>query len=62
MAQLPVLRSSMIGEIVIWQNTAGYYLATKIEALQSRSHGSPKNEITFSYAIARNKLASFASH
>ena len=56
------VRSSMIGEIVIWQNTAGYYLATKIEALQSRSHGSPKNEITFSYAIARNKSASFASH
>lgn len=54
------VRSPRLGEIAIWQNTAGYYLATKIEKLQSRGHGSSKDEITFSYAIAPNKSASFA--
>lgn len=55
-------RLPMLGQIIVWQNTARYYLATRIEALQSRSHGSPKDEITFSYAIASNKSASFTSH
>jgi hypothetical protein len=54
------VRSPHAGEIVIWQNTAGYYLATKVEKLQSRGHGNAKDEITFSYVIAPNKLASFA--
>ena len=53
-------RSPRLGEIVIWQNTAGYYLSTKIERLQSRSHGDPSDEMTLAYAIAPNKLASFA--
>ena len=54
------VRTPHLGEIVVWQNTAGYYLATKIEKLQSRSHGSPTDEITFSYVIAPNKISSFA--
>jgi hypothetical protein len=54
------VRSPQLGEIVVWQNTAGYFLATKIEKLQSRGHGCPVDEITFTYAIAPNKLASFA--
>lgn len=54
------VRTSHLGEIVIWQNTAGYYLACKIERLQSRSHGYSSDEITLSYAIAPNKLASFS--
>jgi hypothetical protein len=41
------VRSPRLGEIVVWQNTAGYYLATKIEKLQSRNHGSSNDEITF---------------
>ena len=53
-------RTPHLGEIVVWQNTAGYYLATKVEKLQSRGHGSPSDEITFTYAIAPSKLASFA--
>jgi hypothetical protein len=53
------VRSPQLGEIVVWQNTAGYFLATKIEKLQSRGHGCSVDEITFSYAIAPNKLASF---
>ena len=54
------VRTPHLGEIVVWQNTAGYYLATKIEKLQSRINGSPTDEITFSYVIAPNKISSFA--
>jgi hypothetical protein len=55
------VRSPSLGEIVVWQNTAGYFLATKIERLQYRRPGrSVVDEITFSYAIAPNKSASFA--
>lgn len=53
------VRTPQLGEIVVWQNTAGYYLATKIEKLQSRNHGSLADEITFSYVIAPNKMSSF---
>jgi hypothetical protein len=54
------VRTPKLGEIVVWQNTAGYYLATKIDKLQMRGHGHPADEIRFSYAIAPNKSASFA--
>lgn len=54
------VRSPKIGEIVIWQNSAGYYLATKVESLKSRSHGTSTDEIVFSYVIAQSKAASFA--
>lgn len=54
------VRTPHLGEIVVWQNTAGYYLATKVKELQSRSHGDPSDEITFAYAIAPGKLATFA--
>lgn len=54
------VRHPTLGEIVVWQNTAGYYLATKVEKLQSRGRGAVADEITFSYVIAPNKLASFA--
>jgi len=53
------VRTPQIGEIVIWQNTAGYYLATKVEKLQHRGHGSAIDEIMFSYVIAPNKSVSF---
>jgi len=53
------VRTAKLGEIVVWQNTTGYYLATKVEKLQSRLHGCPVDEITFTYAIAPSKSASF---
>lgn len=53
------VRSPHVGEIVVWQNTAGYYLATLVESLKSRSHGAAEDEIVFSYVIAPNKSASF---
>lgn len=54
------VRTPQLGEIVVWQNTAGYFLATKIEQLQKRSHGSPSDEVTFSYVIAPGKRARFS--
>ncbi len=54
------VRTPSLGEVVIWQNTAGYYLATRIESLKYRGHGSAVDEITFTYVIAPSKLASFA--
>jgi hypothetical protein len=55
------VRTPGLGEIVVWQNTAGYYLATLVEALRSRSRGAAADEIVFSYAIAPNKSASFTA-
>lgn len=55
------VRTPRLGEIVIWRNTAGYYLATKIEKLRARDGGSVTDEITFSYVIQRNKSSSFRS-
>ena len=54
------VRHPRVGEIVVWQNTADYYLATKVEKVQIRGYGDAKDEIVFSYAIAPNKSASFA--
>lgn len=54
-------RSPHLSEIIVWQNTAGYYLATKIDKLQSRDHGAPSDEVTFSYMIAPYKEANFIS-
>jgi hypothetical protein len=55
------VRSPNVGEIVIWQNTAGYYLATRVEKLKSRGHQHSVDEITFTYVIAPSKSCSFAS-
>jgi len=55
------VRTPKLGEIVIWQNTAGYYLATKVEKLKSRGHGRPVDEITFNYVIAPSKSSTFAA-
>lgn len=55
------VRSPRLGEVVVWQNTAGYFAAVRIEKLKSRSHGSASDEITFSYAIQPNRTASFAA-
>lgn len=54
------VRTPKLGEIAVWQNTSGYYLATKLDRLQSRGDGASKDEIEFSYVIAPNKSASFS--
>jgi hypothetical protein len=48
-------------EIVIWQNTAGYFAATRIDGLKSRGYGDPVDEVTFSYVIQSNRSSSFKS-
>ena len=53
-------RDPRLGQIVVWQNTAGYWLATRIEHLQSRGHDSATDKVTFSYVIAHAKKANFA--
>lgn len=53
-------RMPQLGEVVIWQNTAGYFMATRIEKLQSRGHGCLVDEIAFSYVIAPSKSRSFS--
>lgn len=53
------VRSPHLGDIVVWQNTAGYFAATRIEKLKSRSHGDLSDEITFSYVIQSNRTPSF---
>lgn len=53
------VRTPRLGEIVVWQNTAGYYLATKILSLKSRGHGQASDEIVFEYVIATDKGTDF---
>ena len=53
-------RTPQLGEIVVWQNSSGYYLATKIERAAARSHGAGRDEVVFTYKIAPSKSASFA--
>jgi hypothetical protein len=54
------VRTPKLGEVVVWQNTAGYYLATKVEKLQCRGLGGSVDEITFTYEIVHSKSSSFA--
>lgn len=52
-------RTPHLGEIVVWQNTAGYFLATRIERLTKRGPGDQKDELVFSYMIQPNRTAAF---
>ena len=36
------VRTPHLGDIVVWQNTSGYYLATKLEKVQRRGCGAWK--------------------
>jgi hypothetical protein len=52
-------RTPSVGEILVWQNTAGYYAATKIEAVVVRSGRDVPHRLTLSYRIQANRSASF---
>jgi hypothetical protein len=52
-------RTPRLGEILVWQNTAGYFAAVRIESLKARSHGDDHDEVSFSYEIQPNRSASF---
>jgi hypothetical protein len=53
-------RAPYLGEIVVWLNTAGYYLATKVVAIGKRDLNGGASLLTLEYKIALNKSVSFA--
>jgi hypothetical protein len=53
------VRSPYLGEIVVWQNTAGYYLATKVIAIRVRGPNGGSDTLTLEYKIAPNKSTFF---
>jgi hypothetical protein len=54
-------RTARTGEIVIWQNNSGHFLATRIERVAARSHGAARDELVFTYKIASDNSHSFDS-
>lgn len=52
-------RSPRVGEILVWKNTAGYYLATLIRSVQIREYGASSDDLCIEYQIAPLKQASF---
>ncbi|MCX7060807.1 MAG: toll/interleukin-1 receptor domain-containing protein [Gammaproteobacteria bacterium] len=55
------VRTPYVGEILVWQNTAGYFLATKVLAVQVRNSGNALDEVHLEYRIAPTKTSSFAA-
>jgi len=54
------VRTPHVGEILVWQNTAGYFLATKVLSIQVRDPGVTLAQVTMEYKIAQTKSASFS--
>lgn len=54
------VRTPHIGEILVWQNTAGYFLATRVLAVEARGSGSALDQVSLEYRIAPTKSASFS--
>lgn len=55
------VRTPNVGNVAVWQNTAGYWLATKILRIDYRNAGDQQDEIEIEYFIAPAKLASFVA-
>lgn len=55
------VRSPYVGEILVWRNTAGYFLATKVIAIGVRGPNGGADKLTIEYKIAPNKSSSFAA-
>jgi hypothetical protein len=53
------VRTPRLDEIVVWQNTAGYYMATKVLRIEIRGVGYERDEVEFSYVIQPNRGTSF---
>jgi hypothetical protein len=53
-------RTPCAGEILVWKNTAGYYLATKILSVRVRVPGHSFDEVRIEYKIAPLKSACFS--
>jgi hypothetical protein len=53
------VRTPRLGEIAVWQNTAGYYLATKVLRIEIRGVGHERDEVEFLYVIQPDRGISF---
>jgi hypothetical protein len=53
------VRTPHVGEILVWQNTAGYFLATKVLSVQVRGPGNALDQVSLEYKIAPTKATSF---
>ena len=56
------VRRPKLNEIIIWQNTSGYYLATKVKKLACRSREAKADSVTFTYKIQSNKERNFSTN
>ncbi len=54
-------RTPRINEIIVWQNSAGYYAAALIVAVSCRSHGREGDSVTFSYVVQPNRTGDFSN-
>lgn len=54
------VRTPHVGEILVWQNTAGYFLATKVLSVQVRGKGNSLDQVSLEYRIAPTKTATFS--
>ncbi|MFK3844376.1 toll/interleukin-1 receptor domain-containing protein [Stenotrophomonas sp. NPDC078853] len=52
-------RSPQLGEIVLWQNTAGYFLATKVLEILARGYNSERHLVKLEYKIAMDRGVAF---
>ena len=52
-------RTPYVGDILVWQNSMGYFMATKVRSISVRSPGASRDEITVEYRIAQTKSTSF---
>jgi hypothetical protein len=55
-------RMPRTGEIVIWRNQSGYFMATKVVSVSARTHGASRDEVSFQYRIAQNGNFHFRQH
>jgi len=53
------VRTPHVGEILVWQNAAGYFLATKVLSVQVRGPGNALDQVSLKYKIAPTKATSF---
>jgi hypothetical protein len=55
------VRSPSVDQVVVWQNTNGFYAATKILKIMDDTRGSDRDGITFEYAIQTNGSPDFTT-
>jgi TIR domain len=56
------VRTPSLGEIVVWRNQRGYYLATKIESVSIRYRDEWRDEVAFTYRIQPDRTPVFSGH